>query len=113
MSHQNPARILRQRPRPPCPLEREAKTLAALNHQNVAHVYDGRAEAGFSYLVMELVNGEDLSATIARGMPRQPSPSYALPIVRQIVDALEAAHESGIVHRDLKPANIKVRTEAP
>jgi serine/threonine protein kinase/dipeptidyl aminopeptidase/acylaminoacyl peptidase len=98
--------------------EREAKTLAVLNHQNVAHVYDaGRlrvegATAGqgpdVAYLVMELVEGEDLSATIARGaMPA----ATTLPIVRQIVDALEAAHESGIVHRDLKPANIKVRTD--
>ena len=59
-------------------------------------------------LVMELVEGEDLSAPIARG----PVPiAEALPIARQIAEALEAAHEQGIVHRDLKPANIKVRTD--
>ena len=57
---------------------------------------------------MELVEGEDLSAHIARG----PMPlAEALPIARQIAEALEAAHEQGIVHRDLKPANIKVRTD--
>ncbi len=89
--------------------EREAKTLAALNHQNIAHVYDaGRAEAGFSYLVMELVDGEDLSARIARGAVPF---AEALPIVRQLVDAIETAHDAGIVHRDLKPANIKVRAD--
>ena len=59
-------------------------------------------------LVMELVEGEDLSAHIARG----PIPlAEALPIARQIAEALEAAHEQGIVHRDLKPANIKVRSD--
>ena len=57
---------------------------------------------------MELVEGDDLSALIARG----PLPlAEALPIARQIADALEAAHEQGIVHRDLKPANIKVRAD--
>ena len=57
---------------------------------------------------MELVEGEDLSTLIARG----PMPlADALPIARQIADALEAAHEQGIIHRDLKPANIKVRAD--
>ena len=97
--------------------EREAKTLALLNHQNIAHVYDaGRlradgaaAAAGeVAFLVMELVDGEDLSAVIARGAM---SPADALPIARQLVDALETAHDAGIVHRDLKPANIKVRSD--
>ena len=97
--------------------EREAKTLATLNHQNIAHVYDaGRARVEGSdsrsldvaYLVMEFVDGEDLSTTIARGA----TPAAAsLPIVRQIVDALEAAHDAGVIHRDLKPANIKVRAD--
>ena len=57
---------------------------------------------------MELVEGEDLSQRIARGaIPID----EALPIARQIADALEAAHEQGIIHRDLKPANIKVRAD--
>jgi eukaryotic-like serine/threonine-protein kinase len=84
--------------------EREAKTLASLNHPNVAAIYgiEGRA------LVMELVEGEDLSVRIARG----PLPvDEALAIARQIAEALEAAHERGIVHRDLKPANVKVRDD--
>ena len=57
---------------------------------------------------MELVDGDDLSVLIARG----PLPiAEALPIARQIADALEAAHDSGIIHRDLKPANVKVRRD--
>ena len=93
--------------------EREAKTLATLNHPNIAAIYgieDGPAEAGHYVraLVMELVDGEDLSQRIGRGaIPLD----EALPIARQIADALEAAHEQGIIHRDLKPANIKVRTD--
>src|SRR5262245_2375592 len=83
---------------------REAQTLAALNHPHIAHVYGLEGTA----LVMELVEGEDLSAIIARG----PVPAVeALSIAKQIADALEAAHEQGIVHRDLKPANIKVRPD--
>ena len=83
---------------------REAKTLAALNHPNIAAIYGIEGNA----LVMELVAGDDLSALIARG----PLPiAEALPIARQIADALEAAHEQGIIHRDLKPANIKVRPD--
>ena len=81
--------------------EREAKTLAALNHPHIAHVYELADRA----LVMELVPGEDLSARISRGaMPL----AEALPLARQIVEALAAAHEKGIVHRDLKPANVKI-----
>jgi len=84
--------------------EREAKTLASLNHPNIAQIYGIEHNA----LVMELVEGEDLSARIARG----PIPiGDALPLARQIADALEAAHERGIIHRDLKPANIKVRDD--
>ena len=64
--------------------------------------------AGVFALVMELVEGEDLSQRIARGaMPID----EALPIAKQIAEALEAAHEQGIIHRDLKPANIKVRSD--
>ena len=83
---------------------REAKTLASLNHPNIAAIYGIEGHA----LVMELVEGEDLSAHIARG----PMPlADALAIARQIIDALEAAHEQGIVHRDLKPQNIKLRAD--
>jgi len=83
---------------------REARTLAAVNHPNIAHVYglEGRA------LVMELVEGEDLSQRIARGAIPV---AEALRIARQIADALECAHEAGIIHRDLKPANIKIRED--
>jgi predicted Ser/Thr protein kinase len=83
---------------------REAKTLASLNHPNIAAIYGVEARA----LVMELVEGEDLSHRISQG----PIPiADALPIARQIAEALEAAHEAGIIHRDLKPANIKVRED--
>lgn len=81
---------------------REAKTLASLNHPNIAAIYGIEDRA----LVMELVEGDDLSVVISRG----PIPlAEALPIAKQIADALEAAHEQGVVHRDLKPANVKVR----
>src|SRR5262245_34135616 len=86
--------------------EREAKTLASLNHPNVAVIHGLEKSQGTYALVMELVEGEDLSQRIARG--RIPL-DEALPIAHQIAEALEAAHEQGIIHRDLKPANIKVR----
>src|SRR5471032_449481 len=87
---------------------REAKTLAALNHPNIAHIHGLEESGGVRALVMELVEGEDLSQRIARGaIPLD----EALPIAKQIAEALEAAHEQGIVHRDLKPANIKVRAD--
>ena len=87
---------------------REAQTLAALNHPHIAAIYGVEHSAGVRALVMELVEGEDLSSQIARG----PIPlADALPMARQVADALEAAHEQGIVHRDLKPANIKVRAD--
>ncbi|HEX6323932.1 MAG TPA: protein kinase [Vicinamibacterales bacterium] len=88
--------------------EREAKTLAALNHTNIAQIYGLEATNGATALVMELVEGEDLSARIARGAVPL---AEALEIARQIAVALEAAHERGIIHRDLKPANIKVRAD--
>ena len=88
--------------------EREAKTLASLNHPNIAAIYGLEKSAGMHALVMELVEGEDLSQRIARGaIPID----EALPIAKQIAEALEAAHEQGIIHRDLKPANIKVRAD--
>ena len=85
---------------------REAKTLASLNHPNIAGIHGLEESAGVFALVMELIEGEDLSLRIARvGIPID----EALPIAKQIADALEAAHDQGIVHRDLKPANVKIR----
>ena len=86
--------------------QREAEVLASLNHPNIAGIYGLEESGGATALVMELVEGEELSAIIARG----PIPvAEALPMAQQIAEALEAAHEHGIVHRDLKPANVKVR----
>ena len=88
--------------------EREAELLAALNHPNIANLYAVEHTERMLALVMELVDGDDLASRIARG----PVPlDEALPIARQIAEALEAAHERGIIHRDLKPANIKVRPD--
>src|SRR4030095_9888017 len=88
--------------------EREAKTLAALNHPNIAHIYGLQESDGTKALVMELVEGPTLAERIARGaIPVD----EALPIARQMGEALEAAHEQGIIHRDLKPANVKVRPD--
>jgi eukaryotic-like serine/threonine-protein kinase len=87
---------------------REAKTLAALNHPNIAHIHGLEESGGITALVMELVEGDDLSQRIKKGaIPID----EALPIAKQIAEALEAAHEQGIIHRDLKPANIKVRID--
>ena len=90
--------------------EREAKTLASLNHPNIAAIYGlERSGGGTMALVMELVDGEDLSQRIARGgaIPLD----EALAMAKPVADALEAGHEQGIVHRDLKPANIKIRAD--
>ena len=88
--------------------QREAEVLASLNHPNIAAIYGLEDADGVKALVMELVEGEDLSQRIARGaIPLD----EALPIAKQIAEALEAAHEQGIIHRDLKPANIKVRAD--
>jgi len=96
----NPDRLAR--------FEREAKTLASLNHPHIAAIYGFEKSAHQHALVMELVEGEDLSQRIARGaIPLDD----ALPIAQQIAQALEEAHEHGIIHRDLKPANIKVRSD--
>jgi Tol biopolymer transport system component len=88
--------------------QREAEVLASLNHPHIAGIYGLEESAGVTALVMEFVEGEDLSQRIARGaLPLDET----LPIARQIAEALEAAHEQGIIHRDLKPANIKVRAD--
>ena len=86
---------------------REAKSLAALNHPHIAQIY-GFEDGQTSALVMELVDGEDLSQRIKRG----PIPfDEAIAIAKQIAQALAAAHDQGIIHRDLKPANIKLRED--
>ena len=87
---------------------REAQTLASLNHPNIAHIHGLEESGGVRARVMELVEGDDLSQRVARGaIPLD----EALPIAKQIAEALEAAHEQGIIHRDLEPANIKVRPD--
>ncbi|HUF23499.1 MAG TPA: protein kinase [Vicinamibacterales bacterium] len=88
--------------------EREARTLASLNHPNIAQIYGLENSGDGTALVMELVAGDELSALIARGPLAL---DEAVAIAKQIADALEAAHEAGVVHRDLKPANIKVRAD--
>jgi serine/threonine protein kinase len=88
--------------------EREAKTLAALNHPNIAAIYGLERSDGITALVMELVEGPTLADRIAHG----PIPlDEALSIARQIAEGVEAAHEQGIIHRDLKPTNVKVRPD--
>ena len=88
--------------------KREAQVLASLNHPHIAAIYGLEDADGMRALVLELVEGPTLADRIAQG----PIPlDEALPIARQIADALEAAHEQGIIHRDLKPANVKVTPE--
>ena len=88
--------------------EREARTLAALNHPHIAQIYGLEESDGVRALVLELVDGPTLSDRVAQGPT---SVTEALAIACQIADALEAAHEQGIIHRDLKPANIKIRSD--
>jgi eukaryotic-like serine/threonine-protein kinase len=89
--------------------QREAKFLASLNHPNIASIYGLEDTDSTRALVMELVEGP----TLADRMRSGPIPiDEALPIARQICEALEYAHERGIVHRDLKPANVKVTSDA-
>jgi serine/threonine-protein kinase len=87
---------------------REAKVLASLNHPNIAAIYGFEESNQVQALVLELVEGPTLADRLAQG----PIPlNEALPIARQIAEALDAAHEQSIIHRDLKPANIKVRPD--
>ena len=97
---QDPERVAR--------FEREARTLATLNHPHIAIVHGFEKGDGVRALVMELVEGPTLADRLAQGAL---AVDEALPIAKQIAEALEAAHEQGIVHRDLKPANIKVRED--
>ena len=88
--------------------QREAKALGGLNHPNIAAIFGVEDRGPVPAIIMELVEGEDLSTRIERG----PVPAAeALAIARQIADALSAAHDAGIVHRDLKPHNIKLRDD--
>ena len=88
--------------------KREAQILASLNHPNIAAIYGIEEAEGTRALVLELVEGPTLADRIAKGsIPLD----EALPIAKQIAEALEAAHEAGVIHRDLKPANIKVRDD--
>src|ERR1051325_9534662 len=85
--------------------KREAQVLASLDHPNIGAIYGFEDADGVHALVLQLVEGPTLADRIARG----PIPvDEALPIAKQIAEALEAAHEQGIIHRDLKPANIKL-----
>jgi len=97
---QDPERLAR--------FDREARTLATLQHANVASIYGFETEGGTPYLVMELADGEDLSERLQRGaIPVQDSVDLAI----QMAKGLAAAHAVGIIHRDLKPANIKISTD--
>jgi len=87
--------------------EREARVLAAVTHPNIATIHGVEDGGGVRALVMELVDGETLAERIRRG----PMPiAECVAVARQIVEALDAAHDKGIVHRDLKPANVKITT---
>ena len=76
--------------------QREAQVLAALNHANVASIYRVEDRA----IVLELVDGSELAGPLTE--------DEALPVLYELIDALEYAHDKGILHRDLKPANIKI-----
>jgi len=97
---QDPERLAR--------FDREARTLATLQHANVASIYGFETEGGTPYLVMELADGQDLSERLQRGaIPVEDTVDLAI----QMAKGLAAAHAVGIIHRDLKPANIKISTD--
>src|SRR5262245_27519605 len=88
--------------------QREAEVLAALNHPNVAAIYEVEEADNTRFLVLELVEGQTLAERIQHGaIPVE----EALDIARHICEAVEAAHEEGVIHRDLKPANVKITPE--
>jgi serine/threonine-protein kinase len=88
--------------------QREAQVLASLNHPNIASIYGLEDSGGVRALVRELVEGATLADRLKQAaMPHE----EALPVARQIAEALEAAHDKNIIHRDLKPANVKVTPE--
>ena len=91
--------------------EREAQALAALNHPNIATLHGIEDADGVQALVMELVEGETLADRLLTGRTHALPLVDALPVARQIAEALATAHERGIVHRDLKPSNIVTRPD--
>jgi serine/threonine protein kinase len=93
--------------------KREAQVLASLNHPNIAAIYGFEDSGDYHALVMELVEGPTLAEVLESRRVAAPGLPWleAAPIARQVLDALEAAHDAGVVHRDLKPANIKVRPD--
>jgi len=91
--------------------EREARTLASLNHPNIATIHGVESSGSVQALVMELVEGQTLDEVIASAAPGTMDRDDILAIARQVAQALEAAHDAGVTHRDLKPANIKVRPD--
>src|SRR6266571_8121915 len=88
--------------------QREAQVLASLNHPNIAAIYGLEDSGGVRALVMELVEGPTLAERLKSGAVPLDN---ALPIAKQIAEALEYAHEKGIIHRDLKPANVIITPE--
>src|SRR5262245_4726195 len=88
--------------------QREAETLATLNHPNIAHIYGFEEVGDMKALVLELVDGPTIADRTSQGaVPLD----QALHIAKQIAEALEAAHDQGVIHCDLKPANIKLRPD--
>jgi eukaryotic-like serine/threonine-protein kinase len=85
----------------------EARTMATISHSGVVNVYDYGSDQGVTYLVMEFVEGDALSKTLAR--VGRLTPARTMSLIAQAADALQAAHDKGIVHRDVKPANLLVR----
>jgi len=96
----DPERIVR--------FEREAKLLGSLNHGNIAVIHGFDNTDDIHYLVMEFVEGETLSARLEQGPL---TVEEALPVARQMAEALEAAHDKGVIHRDLKPGNVMLRPD--
>lgn len=102
-------REYRSDPRRTARFERECALMAKVRHAHVVRVYTAGQENGFSYIAMELVDGSDVEAEIARRGAF--SPLEALRIVRQAAEGLRAAHQAGLIHRDMKPGNILLTAE--
>src|SRR5262245_6293925 len=94
-------------------VEREARTLSALNHPNICTIFDIEEHAGQPFIAMELLEGETLLQRIAGASPAPLPPLEVIDIAIDICNGLQAAHEKGIVHRDIKPANIFLTRQGP